>query len=66
MVTFLDTNFEKKLERDYLLGIRHIYISDCIPKNVPADLTTSIHVTGDFFLRERGGKGGGGGGEGIS
>ena len=29
-----------------------IYISDCIPNKVPADLNTSIHVTGDlFFLR---------------
>ena len=43
----------------------HLY-SDCIPKNIPADLTTSfhVHVTGDFFLRERGrGRGGGGMGE---
>ena len=30
------------------------YISDCIPKNMPADFNTWIHVTGDFFLRERG------------
>ena len=40
-----------------------ISISDCIPKNVPADLNTSIHVTqvilfysgkgeGDFLMTE--------------
>ena len=26
-----------------------INISDCITKNMPAVLNTSIHVTGDFF-----------------
>ena len=32
-------------------------ISDCIPKNVPVDLNTSIHVTGFFSLWGK--KGGG-------
>ena len=34
----------------------NLYIySDCIPKNMPADLKTLIRVTGDFFfaIRER-------------
>ena len=40
----------------------YIYISNCIPKNMPADLKTLIRVSGDFFfaLRERMGGGGGG------
>ena len=35
-------------------------ISNCIPKNMPADLKTLIRVSGDFFfaLRERRGGGG--------
>ena len=37
--------------------------SDCISKNVSADLNISIHVTAVFFfLPEKGGGGGGGGG----
>ena len=35
-----------------------ICISDCIPKNVPEDLNTSIHVAGDFFFLQ-GRRGGG-------
>ena len=31
-----------------------INISDCIPKNMPADLNTSIHVAGDFFSSGKG------------
>ena len=36
-------------------------ISNCIPKNMPADLKTLIRVSGDFFRSS--GKEGGGGGE---
>ena len=31
-----------------------INISDCIPKNMPADLNTSIHVIGDLFTSGKG------------
>ena len=31
-----------------------INISDCIPKNIPGDLNTSIHVTGDFLPSGKG------------
>ena len=33
-------------------------ISDYIPQNLPTDLNSSIHVTSDFFLLERGWRGG--------
>ena len=35
-----------------------ISISDYIPQNLPTDLNSSIHVTSDFFLLERGWRGG--------
>ena len=32
-------------------------ISDCIPKNMPADLNTFIHVTGDLIFPSGKGRG---------
>ena len=34
-------------------------MSDHIPKNIPADLNTSINVTGDSFSSEKGKRGDG-------
>ena len=45
---------------DLPVGQSVTYISNCIPKNMPADLKTLIRVSGDFFSLF--GKGGGGGG----
>ena len=46
----MKNNSEKKPTK-----LSNQYISDYIPKNIPADLNTLIHVTGDFFSFGKGG-----------
>ena len=55
LYNFVTKSSEKKKNKQNKKNKSLICISDCIPKNVPEDLNTSIHVAGDFFFfRERG------------
>ena len=57
-------NFQERLLPRYWVSAKVLhqfgYISDHIPKNIPADLNIMIHVTGDIFSSSKEGGGGGG------
>ena len=50
LYNFVTKSSEKKKNKQNKKNKSLICISDCIPKNVPEDLNTSIHVAGDFFF----------------